>query len=315
VIEDVDLIQSSVVVVGSLNVDTVVPVRAIPVPGQTVMGGKLQTFPGGKGLNQAIAAARAGADVSMIGRVGDDDGGRLLRQSLQDNGVDHSAVGVNPAEASGSAFITVDGRGENAIVVSPGANAALTANDVEEFADVIALAKVVLVQLEIPTAAIEAAVMAAAGTVILNPAPAPAPGKALPASVLERTDILIPNRTELASLVGSSVPTTVDEVKSFIGQVAGPEQVIVTLGSEGVVISDGDNLDHVPAPKVQAIDTTGAGDCFCGSLAGRLAQQDSTYDALRYAITAAAISVTVAGASESMPTAEQVNAAWSRRHI
>jgi ribokinase len=315
VIEDVDLIQSSVVVVGSLNVDTVVPVRAIPVPGQTVMGGKLQTFPGGKGLNQAIAAARAGASVTIIGRVGDDDSGRLLRMSLEDNGVDHSAVGVNPAEASGSAFITVDGRGENAIVVSPGANAALTAKDVEESADVIAAAKVVLVQLEIPTAAIVAAVAAATGTVILNPAPAPAPGKALPESVLERTDILIPNRTELASLAGSSVPTTVEEVKSFIGQVSGPEQVIVTLGAEGVVIFDGDNLDHVPAPKVQAIDTTGAGDCFCGSLAGRLAQQDSTYDALRYAITAAAISVTMVGASESMPSAEQVNDAWSRRHI
>ena len=121
--------------------------------------------------------------------------------------------------------------------------------------------------------------------------------------------------TAIGFVSGSSVPATVEEVKSLINQVSGPTQIIVTLGSEGVVISDGGNVDHVPAPKVQAIDTTGAGDCFCGSLAGRLAQQDSTYDALRYAITAAAISVTRAGASESIPTPEQVQDAWSRRHI
>jgi ribokinase len=319
VIEDVDLIQSSVVVVGSLNVDSVVPVRTIPAPGQTVLGGRRQTFAGGKGLNQAIAAARAGADVAMVGQVGDDDGGRLLRQSLQDAGVDHSMVGTNTDESSGSAFITVDGRGENAIVVSPGANAALTVDDVEAAADAIAAARVVLVQLEIPLAAVEAALEAATGTVILNPAPAPAPGRALTAEVLNRVDILIPNRSELAAIASAfaptSVPTTVDEVKSLVGGVDGPKRVIVTLGADGVVVTDGDNVDHIPAPRVQAVDTTGAGDCFCGSLAGRLAQRDSTYDALRYAITAAALSVTKVGASDSTPTAQQVTDAWSRRHI
>ena len=319
VIDDVDLIQSSVVVVGSLNVDTVVPVRSIPVPGQTVMGGRLQTFPGGKGLNQAIAAARAGAHVTMVGKVGDDDGGRLLRQSLDDAGVHHDRVGTDPSEASGSAFITVDGNGENAIVVSPGANATLSVDDVNRAADLIATAKVLLVQLEVPVAAIEAAVAAANGLVILNPAPAPAPGQSLSADLLDRVNLLIPNRTELATIASTfspgSVPTTVDEVKTLIGEVQGPDQLIVTLGADGVVVTDEDNVDHIPAPKVEPVDTTGAGDCFCGSLAGRLAKNDSTYDALRYAITAAALSVTKAGASESMPTAQQVTEAWSRRHI
>ena len=317
--DDVDLIQSSVAVVGSLNVDTVVPVRSIPVPGQTVMGGRLQTYPGGKGLNQAIAAARAGADVHMIGHVGDDDGGRFLRQSLEAAGVDHSHVDTLTHEASGAAFITVDGNGENAIVVSPGANSALTAETIGGAAEVISKAKVVLVQLEVPIAAVEAAVEAATGLVILNPAPAPAPGQALSAELLAKVDILIPNRTELAAITSSfapsSVPTSIDEVKVLINQLEGPRQLIVTLGSDGVVVTDGDNLDHIPAPAVRTVDTTGAGDCFCGSLAGRLAQRDSTYDALRYAITAAALSVTKPGASESMPTSEQVADAWSRRHI
>lgn len=317
--EDVDLIQSSVVVVGSLNVDTVVPVRAIPMPGQTVMGGKRQTFPGGKGLNQAIAAARAGAHVSMIGLVGDDDGGGLLRRSLADAGVDHSLVGTDPDNASGSAFIAVDGQGENAIVVSPGANNAVTPELVIQAAEVIADAKVVLVQLEIPMEAVTAVVGAANGTVILNPAPAPAAGKPLPSEALSRIDILIPNRSELATIAGAfapaSMPTSVAEVKTLIDRVEGPNRIIVTLGPDGVVVSDGDKVDHVPAPKVQAVDTTGAGDCFCGSLAGRLAQNDSTYDALRYAITASALSVTKSGASDSMPTAQQVADAWSRRHI
>jgi ribokinase len=290
------------VVVGSLNVDATIAVDSIPVPGETVLGGPRQTFIGGKGLNQAVAAARAGARTAMVGRVGDDDGGRMLRQSLDDHGVDHRFVLVDQHQASGTAFITVDARGENAIVVSPGANGALTEADVANAADAVAAATVVLVQLEVPMSVVEATVATATGTVILNPAPA----QSLPVSVLSGADIVIP-------ILARPEPTTRAEVVAMVGDLrtlAGVEtQVIVTLGHDGVLVVDnvgGNDIEPVAAPAVEAVDTTGAGDCFCGALAARLALGTSPTAALQYAMHSAALSVTRPGASDSIPSADEV---------
>jgi len=298
-----------VVVVGSLNVDATIAVDSIPVPGETVLGGPRQTFIGGKGLNQAVAAARAGARTAMVGRVGDDDGGRMLRQSLDDHGVDHRFVLVDQHQASGTAFITVDARGENAIVVSPGANGALTEADVANAADAVAAATVVLVQLEVPMSVVEATVATATGTVILNPAPA----QSLPVSVLSGADIVIPNRSEMATILARPEPTTRAEVVAMVGDLrtlAGVEtQVIVTLGHDGVLVVDnvgGNDIEPVAAPAVEAVDTTGAGDCFCGALAARLALGASPTAALQYAMHSAALSVTRPGASDSIPSADEV---------
>ena len=308
--------QPDVVVVGSLNVDSTVAVDSIPVPGETVIGGPVQSFMGGKGLNQAVAAARAGAEVAMVGRIGDDDGGRRLRAYLADEGIDHSAVSIDPDIGSGAAFIAVDGNGENAIVVSPAANAGLSVDHIDAAADIISSAAVVLIQLEVPMDAVTAAVAVAAGTVILNPAPA----QDLPDDVLKQVDILIPNRTELATISARPEPSTMEEVVAAAtsladrmtgprsGRAAEPGYLIVTVGAEGSVLVDlsrGSYASQRP-PAVNAVDTTGAGDCFCGSLAARLALDDDLDTAVRYALTAAAVSVTRPGAADSIPGVDEV---------
>ena len=315
--------RHDVVVVGSLNVDHTITVRSIPRPGETVLGDDMALFMGGKGLNQAIAAARAGASVAMIGRVGDDDGGRLLTECLRAEGVDHSGVGVDHNAPSGAAFITVDDNSENAIVVSPGANATLSAGHIAETASIIDAARILLVQLEVPMAAVQAAVEAAPGTVILNPAPA----QPLPTAVLDRANILIPNRSELATIADGSIPETDTAVDKLVSTVASmwdaePDadgvdgetqqkrmrRIIVTLGADGVLLVDHSGSHRFAVPAVDAVDTTGAGDCFCGSLAARLALGDDPDAAIRWAMTAAAISVTRVGASDSMPSADEVEA-------
>lgn len=298
-----------VVVVGSLNIDHTTRVRSIPRPGETVLGDDVRTFMGGKGLNQAVAAARAGASVAMVGRVGDDEGGRRLRNRLRSDGVDDTWVGVDDRSPTGAAFITVDANSENAIVVSPGANAMLTADHVAA-ADVVGRARVVLVQLEVPMAAVAATVATATGAVIVNPAPA----RPLPRMVIDRTAILIPNRSELAAIAGRSLPANGGESENDIVSMASTliagdgnaRQVIVTLGADGVMLVDRTGPQRFAARPVDAVDTTGAGDCFCGSLAARLALGEPTVDAVVWAMTAASISVTRAGASSSMPTAAEV---------
>lgn len=298
-----------VVVVGSLNVDYTTVVRSIPRPGETVLGGDVRTFMGGKGLNQAVAAARAGASVAMVGRVGNDEGGARLRTRLRSETVDDTWIGVDERSPSGAAFITVDHNSENAIVVSPGANATIGVEHIEAAAAVVARARVVLVQFEVPMAAVAAAVELAGGTVIVNPAPA----QPIPDPMLERADIVIPNRSELATIAGAAIPETEAEVTTLASAMAAGwddeaagRRVVVTLGSEGVLVVDSTGGRRFAAQAVEAVDTTGAGDCFCGSLAARLALGDAVEDAIPWAMTAAAISVTRPGASDSMPSADEV---------
>lgn len=296
--------RASVVVVGSLNLDIVVPVPRHPAPGETVLGGNHLRNPGGKGANQAVAAARLGQRVAMVGRVGDDDAGRTLLAALRGDGVETSRVIVSEEAPTGLALITVSGDGENAIVVSPGANARVGPEDVEAAAGLLREAKATLLQLEIPLAAVAAAARAAGGMVILNPAPA----QALPTDLLEAVAVLVPNRSELALLAGAGTPRTPEAAAELALAVEGPEAIVVTLGAEGaVVVADG-HARHVPAPAVEPVDTTAAGDSFCGALADALVRGADLEEAARFAVRAAALSTLRMGAQASLPSRSEVEA-------
>jgi ribokinase len=295
----------SVVVVGSLNLDMVVPVPHHARPGETVLGGDHRSIPGGKGANQAVAAARLGRSVAMVGRVGDDDSGRALRAALDSEGVDVTHTRVTPAAPSGIAMISVDPSGENAIVVSPGANARLTPADVEEAGDVIEQAGVVLCQLEVPLESVIAAARRARGTVILNPAPA----RPLPDELLHSVDVLVPNRGELAALTQASDPPDHDAVAELAGRIAGPSVVVATLGAEGALLLEGGDATHVGGLDVAVVDTTGAGDSFCGALADALVRGASNLDSVRWAVAAGALATTTEGAQTGMPTTAEVESA------
>jgi len=300
-----------VVVVGAVNVDLVVTAPTLPAPGETVVGGGLQTFGGGKGANAAVAAARAGGDVKLIAAVGDDDHGRGALAELEADGVDVTGVAVLPSEATGVALIVVDKSGENQIAVGAGANAAIDADDVRRrVRDAASGAGCVLVSTEISPAAVAAAVeeaVAASVPCVLNPAPA------LPvvAELLRRGVVLTPNETELAdilSLLGESATGDAGTLATRSGNA-----VVVTRGAEGVLIADPQRGETaVPAPKVAVRDTTGAGDTFNGVLAMRLAAGDSLDAAVPVAVTAAALSVTELGARGGMPTADAIAAAMVR---
>jgi ribokinase len=286
-----------IAVVGSCNLDLVVRVAELPGPGETVVGGDLFTNPGGKGANQAVAAARLGRRVAMVGRVGDDQAGRDLLAALAADGVDTTQVLVLDGVPSGTALITVDDRGENQIVVSPGANARLTAGDVAAAGPALAAAAVTLLQLEVPLEAVAAAAGTAAGTVVLNPAPV----RPLPDELLAQVDVLVPNRVELAQLAGGRVPGTVEEAARLAGRLAA-RAVVVTLGADGALVVGGGRASHVPAVPVAAVDTTAAGDAFCGGLADALAGGASLEDAARRAVRVAAAACTREGAQASLPT-------------
>ncbi len=295
----------TVVVVGSLNLDLVVPVPHHPAPGETVLGGDAARHPGGKGANQAVAAARLGQAVAMVGRVGDDEAGRLLTAAITGSGVVATHVTVDPDAPTGLALIDVEPSGENAIVVSPGANARVGPADVDAAADVLAAAAVTLLQLEVPLDAVAAAVARAGGTVVLNPAPA----RPLPGEVMAAVDVLVPNRSELALLAGAAEePRTLDEVAALARRLDGPDVVVVTLGTEGALIVEGATAHHVPARPVTAVDTTAAGDAFCGALADALVRRVPLAAAVEWATRAAAVTVTRHGAQPALPTREEVEA-------
>ncbi len=296
--------SAEVVVVGSVNLDVVVPVERHPAPGETVLGGDHEQLPGGKGANQAVAAARLGCAVAFVGRVGADDPGRRLRATLDREGVDTRALRDDDAP-SGLAMISVAPGGENTIVVSPGANGRVGAPDVRDAADLLARAAVTLVQLEIPPEAVTAAARAAGGTLVLNPAPA----RDLDPEVLARAGVLVPNRTELGLLAGTDPPRGADEAAAVAATIDGPGAVVVTLGEHGAVVVEGGQGEHVPAPRVDAVDTTGAGDAFCGALADALARGADLVEAVRWAVRAASLSVTRAGALGAMPTRAEVERA------
>ena len=292
-----------VVVIGSINHDLTVVTPRLPMPGETVLGTDHYTGGGGKGANQAVAAARLGARVALVGRIGDDEHGEALRTALIDYGVDVSAVSIDREAPTGLAVITVDDTADNTIVVSPGANARLTPGDLDP--NLIGSAAVVLTQLEIPLeTVIAAAELATTGTFVLNPAP----GRDLPEDLLERVDVLVPNRSELAIIAKEEEPATADEAIRAIRRLERDALTVVTLGAIGAVMVDGEAELHVPAPDVAAIDPTGAGDAFCGALAHAIASGFEPTEAVNRAVVAGALAITRRGAQSAMPTAQEVEA-------
>jgi ribokinase len=300
---------SRVVVLGAINVDLVVAAATLPGPGETVTGSGLKTFGGGKGANAAVAAARAGAEVALVGAVGKDAHGVSSIENLKSEGIETSYILVLEGEATGVALIVVDDAGENQIAVGLGANAALTIEHVERSFNVLLQnAGCVLVSTEIPEDVIAYAVRAAAGRgvlCILNPAPV------LPVvlEILSAGPILTPNGgelTELALRLGHSACTSAIEGAQIINAVSG-NSVVTTLGAEGaLVLQDAENHEVVPSQKVVARDTTGAGDTFNGVLATWLAQGAMLSEAVKVAVVAASLSVTRVGARDGMPSRELI---------
>jgi ribokinase len=289
-----------IAVVGSCNVDFVVPVPALPGPGETVLGGDHLRSPGGKGANQSVAAAKLGSPVAFVGCVGEDALAPTIVSALEGAGVDTSWLRRVPDVPSGIALITVAEGGENTIAVSPGANARLGPDDVEAAAELLADAAVTLVQLEISLDAVSAAVRAAGGRVVLNPAPA----RELPPELLARVDVLVPNRSELGVLAGASEPSTLDDAAALAGSLDGPRAVVVTLGADGALVVENGTSTHVPAVAVDAVDATGAGDAFCGALADGLARGQNLVAATEWAVRVAGLSTTRWGAQSSPARAE-----------
>jgi len=310
--ENRNIAKPCVVVVGSTNTDLTVVVDRLPSPGETVLGGRLLQAGGGKGANQAVAAARAGARVTFVGRVGDDDFGRAQRQALTNEGILTDHLTVDEQSASGVALILVDQGGENLIAVASGANGRLAPQDVQRAARAFSDADLVLLQLEIPIQTVRAAVQTAAEAgvpVLLNPAPAPPPG-ALD-DLLSSVRCLTPNEGEAARLLGLSAPTEPEEMARRLVE-AGAQAVVLTLGARGACVCEGGECRRVSAPPVKAVDTVGAGDCFSGVLAVALSEGMALAEAVRFATCAAALSVQVAGAQPSMPRRQQIEQLFNR---
>lgn len=291
-----------VLVVGSLNMDLDVFVPRLPQTGETILGETFATIPGGKGANQAVAARRMGAAVTMIGRVGDDGYGQTLRQVAAQDGIETEYIETDAEESTGVALITVDTEGRNTIVVVPGANGTLTARHVEAAEQAFSTADVLVAQLEIQLETVVAAVNLAAerGTrVILNPAPA----RALPAELLPKVDFLIPNEGEAMHIAG--IESLEAAIPKLLG--LGVRNLIITLGEHGVLLVTPEGSEEFPAHKVEAIDTVAAGDAFVGAFATGIAEGMSVEDAIRLGNAAAAISVTRRGAQPSLPTRADVD--------
>jgi ribokinase len=301
--------QAKVVIVGSLNMDLVTRAPRLPRAGETLAGQSFVTVPGGKGANQAVAAARLGASVAMIGCVGDDAYGGQLRAALLAEGVDCQAVTPVSGESTGVALIVVDDSSQNAIVIVAGGNGHVTASVVDSFDALLCQAEVIICQLEVPLDTVGHVLKRGhelGKTVILNPAPASGP---LPAQWFAWIDYLIPNESEATALTGLPVDSTASADAAATALLdAGVSKVIVTLGEQGALFASKSRSEHFPAPKVQPIDTTAAGDTFVGGFAAALADGKSESDAIRFGQVAAALSVTRSGAQPSIPTFAEVQA-------
>ncbi len=301
--------RPKIVVIGSVNTDMIIRTTRIPKVGETVLGDNFMQSRGGKGANQAVAAARLGAEVTLVARLGRDYFGQEACEALEKEGVNTRYILWDEKTPSGVALIMIDTEGEDIICVAPGANRKLSTEDILKVEEAIKSADCVLLQLEIPTKTVESAIRLASKhhvRVVLNPAPM----VQLPKSVLEMVDVLTPNETEAAALAGNNTSHPRD-LSAMIRRKFGVKNVIVTLGKEGAYLT-GDCSFNVPAFPVESVDTTGAGDAFTGGLTVALARGDELEDAVRYASAVGALATTRFGAQSSLPTAQEVEAFLSK---
>ncbi|MDQ8186246.1 ribokinase [Pelagicoccus sp. SDUM812002] len=301
--------MSEIVVLGSLNADLVVSAERAPEGGETVAGSDFSVFNGGKGANQAFAAAKLGGAVSMLGRVGEDDYGRVLKAGLASVGVSVDGVRCIEGVTTGVAAITVEASGENRIVVVPGANGAYSVEELERDMPLIKGAKIALFQLEIPIETVKKALGIARDAsciTILDPAPA----TALDEAVLTKVDYVTPNLSELSLLAAcplsaeSSEAEIVDAARSLLDKGVG--KVLAKLGARGAVLVERNGYERIYAVNAKAVDSTGAGDCFNGAFAAALSRGIAAVEAARFACSAASISVTRPGAQSSVPSLDEV---------
>ncbi|HZG38188.1 MAG TPA: ribokinase [Nodosilinea sp.] len=296
-------------VFGSLNMDLVCRTPHLPQPGETILGTQFETLPGGKGANQAVAAARLGAATRMIGRVGEDDFGHQLIQGLQNAGVDASGVAVDSEVSTGVAAIAVDSAGQNTIVVIPGANGQISDGDVDRLTARLRPGDLLLLQFEVPLPLVTVAAKAAkalGATVIVDPAPA---RNDLPPEFLRTVDILTPNQVEAGQLTGlavTDIATATEAAQQLVQR--GVAIAIVKLGAMGVVVAENHRTFHQPALPVKVVDTVAAGDAFNGGLAVALAEAMDLEEAVQFANAVAAAAVMVPGAQASMPERSRVAA-------
>lgn len=309
--------RSSIVVVGSVNLDLVSIGKRIPAPGETLKGDRFQIFHGGKGANQAVAAARLGHSVTMIGKVGDDEFGGRLRQGLSAAGVNIRGVSTAKATASGVALISVDGKGQNSITVVPGANDQLSPQDLDKCLPQLRSADILLTQLEIPLETVEYLCELASRfqiPIVLDPAPA----RAIPRRILRNVTFLTPNETETCTLCDIKrddlTSATVGEFARKL-QSSGAAHVIIKMGSRGAFLASADGIRKmVPSFRVKAVDSTAAGDAFNAGFAAGLVRGMALPEAVRFGAASGALSTTRAGAQLSMPTGDEVTRLLNSYH-
>ncbi len=296
-----------ILVVGSSNTDMVIKTHKFPAPGETILGGRFLMNAGGKGANQAVAAARLGGVVAFVGKIGDDIFGKQAVQQLEDEGINVDFVAVDPENPSGVAMITVDRNAENSIVVAPGSNGTLTSADFDKATTKLDESDFVLMQLEIPIPTVDYIARQAAQKqkkVILNPAPA----ASLSGELLKNLYLITPNETEAELLTGIKVTDEASALKAAESlHEKGVGAVIITMGAAGAFLSEGGNAEMIKAPKVEAVDTTAAGDTFNGALAVALAEGKTLTESIAFANKAASISVTRIGAQSSVPFRKEIS--------
>lgn len=287
----------------------VISMDHLPLPGETLIGGEFFMNSGGKGANQAVAAARLGGNVSFIAKVGNDPFGKRALEQYRAEGIDVKHILTDPEQPSGVALIMVDAQGENSIAVASGANAHLTTKDIDNAKEILSRADIVLMQLETPITTVEHAANVAkrsGGKVILNPAPA----QPLPESLLQNLYILIANETEAEFISGTQI-TDMDSVARAADILCdkGVEKVVITLGSRGAFVKERGNYHQIPGLKVKAVDATAAGDTFCGALCVALAEGKNLTEAVTFANRCAAVTVTRMGAQSSLPYRSEIEEA------